>query len=269
MGVAAAGLAVLVGLLVIIWALQRRLIYFPFADVPPPSTVGLAAVEPISFDTRDGLTLAGWFVPSRRRPAWFTVIVFNGNGANRAYRAPLARALQQHDVAVLLFDYRGYGGNPGAPTEAGLAADARAVRAYALGRSDVDPTRLLYFGESLGSAVAVNLAADLPPAALILRSPFASLVELGRLHYPFLPVRWLLRDRFAAIDRIRDLRSPLLVIAGEDDGIVPLEQSRRLFAAAGSRKTMVIVPRADHNDFELLAGDQMMDAVVGFLRQLD
>ena len=148
-----------------------------------------------------------------------TVIVFNGNAGNRAFRAPLAAALAEHGISVLLFDYRGYGGNPGSPSEEGLAADARAARRYVAGRAGSD--RIVYFGESLGSGVAVRLAAEQPPAALILRSPFTSLTDTGRHHYPFLPVGMMLIDRFASIDRIRDIRCPLLVIAADHDSVVP------------------------------------------------
>ena len=250
----------------LIWAAQRSLIYFPLGTVPAPDEVGLTGVEPVKFATADAVTLNGWFLPSRRSPAGFTVLVFNGNAGNRAYRAPLAAALQAHGLAVLLFDYRGYGENRGAPTEAGLIADARAARTYLLGRDDIDSTRMVYFGESLGSALAVDLAAEYPPAALILRSPFASLADLGQIHYPLLPVRWLLRDRFASIARIPQVRCPLLVIAGEADCIVPLEQSRRLYDAARTAKTLVVVPGADHNDEELLAGRVMIEAIVRFLQ---
>ena len=261
-----AGFVIVIGVVTLVWAAQRRLVYFPFGQVPTPDEVGLTGVEPVQFATADGITLNGWFLPSRRSPARFTVLVFNGNAGNRAYRAPLAATLQARGLAVLLFDYRGFGENRGAPTEAGLIADARAARAYLFGRGDVDSTRMVYFGESLGSALAVDLAAEYPPAALILRSPFTSLIELGQIHYPFLPVRWLLRDRFASIARIPQVRCPLLVIAGDADHIVPLEQSRRLYDAARTAKTLVVVPGADHNDDELLAGREMIEAVVRFLQ---
>ena len=265
---AAAALSVLAFVtvvLVLIWAGQRSLMYFPSAGVPSPSSVGLPEAEPVTFVTADGVTLHAWFVPGRRFPAQFTVLVFNGNAGNRAYRAPLAAALGANGLSVLLLDYRGYGENAGTPSERGLAADARAARAYLARRSDVDASRIVYFGESLGSAVATGLAAEHPPAALILRSPFASMAEVGQFHYPLLPVRRLLRDRYAAIDRIQQVRSPLLVIAGSRDTIVPLEQSRRLYDAAPSPKTLVIVEGADHNDLELLAGEQMIRAIVGFV----
>ena len=187
--------AVLLMMLALIWTQQRRLIYFPFGAVPEPSAIGLKGATSVRFTTADGLTLNGWFVAHTPTPR-FTVIVFNGNGGNRAMRAVLAKALAEEELGVLLFDYRGYGGNPGSPTEDGLKEDARAALKHVLGRGDVDPKRVVYFGESLGSAVAAELAEAHPPAALILRSPLTSLTDVGRFHYRYLPVGWLLRDRF-------------------------------------------------------------------------
>jgi fermentation-respiration switch protein FrsA (DUF1100 family) len=198
-----------------------------------------------------------------------TVIVFNGNAGNRAYRAELAARLSARGLSVFLFDYRGFGDNAGAPTEEGLALDARAVRRYVLSRDDVDPRRLAYFGESLGSGVAVRLAVEHPPHAVILRSPFTSFVDVGRFHYPFLPVRWLLSDRYPSLDRIARIASPLLVIAGSNDTIVPASQSRRLFEAAREPKRLVIIEGADHNDEVLFAGEKVVGAVSSFLRGLN
>jgi fermentation-respiration switch protein FrsA (DUF1100 family) len=198
-------------------------------------------------------------------PPSATVLVFNGNAGNRVYRVPLAEALRRRGFHALLVEYRGFGGNPGVPSEGGLAADSRAAYAYLSRRSDVDMARLVYFGESLGAAVAVDLASEHRPAALILRSPFTSMADIGAHHYPFLPVRLLIRDRFQSIDRIGRIRSPLLVIAGDRDGIVPLEHSRRLYDAAGSPKTLKVIHGADHNDDELLAGDEMIEAIVDFV----
>ena len=251
----------------LIWAGQRRLIYFPDANVPAPAAVGLSRVERVTIAAEDGITLHGWFVPARA-PASFTVIVFNGNAGNRAYRAPLASALSARGVAVLLFDYRGFGGNPGTPTQRGLEADARAARRYVLSRGDVGHDRVVYFGESLGTAVATRLAVEHAPAALILRSPFTSMADVGQFHYPILPVRWLLRDRFAPIEAIGRVAAPVLVVAGDQDSIVPLEQSRRLFEQAAEPKELVVVKGADHNDHQLLAGDEVVRAVVGFLTRV-
>jgi fermentation-respiration switch protein FrsA (DUF1100 family) len=221
----------------------------------------------VTFQTIDGLGLSGWFFAASG-PSRVTVLVFNGNAGNRAHRGRLAASLHRHGLQVLLVDYRGYGGNPGTPSENGLAVDSRAAHAYLTGRADVDPSRLVYFGESLGTAVAIALAVEQPPAALVLRSPFTSMSDLGQYHYPFLPVRLLLRDRFSAIDRIRQIHVPLLVVAGGHDRIVPIENSRRLYDAAIAPKTLLVLPDADHNDDELLAGDEMIEAIVRFLQPL-
>jgi fermentation-respiration switch protein FrsA (DUF1100 family) len=253
-------------MLTVIWAAQRRLIYFPIGGAPSVDADGPSA-SAVSFSTADGLHLNAWWFAAAASPPRATVVVFNGNAGNRAHRVPLAEALRRGGLQVLLVDYRGFGGNPGSPSERGLAADSRAAYAYVARRADVDPSRLVYFGESLGSAVAIDLASDHPPAALILRSPFTSMADIGGHHYPFLPVRWLLRDRFPSIDRIGRIRSPLLVIAGDRDGIVPLEHSRRLYDAAGSPKTLKVIRGADHNDYELLAGHEMLEAVRAFVNR--
>jgi fermentation-respiration switch protein FrsA (DUF1100 family) len=249
----------------LLWVMQRRLIYFPLVQDLPPVRTSLPDAEEVTFQTADGVRLGGWFLAAGGAPGP-AVLIFNGNAGDRSYRAPLAAALTQQGWSVLLFDYRGYAGNPGSPSETGLVADARAARAYLAGRAEVDAARITYFGESLGAAVAVALAVETPPAALVLRSPFTSLADMGRLHYPGLPfVDVLLRDRFASIDRIAQVRCPVLVIAGGRDTTVPAEQSRRLYAAAPEPKRFVLIPGADHNDFDLLAGQVMIDEVSRFL----
>jgi len=252
--------------LAMFWLIQRRLIYLPFGVVPPASAA-LRGAEEVSFTTKDGLELHGWFVAGDGEDP-MAVLVFNGNAGNRSLRAELAEALAAHGLSVLLFDYRGFGGNPGRPTERGLAYDARAARAYLASRKEVDPTRIVYFGESLGAAVALELASEHPPAALVLRSPFTSLVDIGKVHYPFLPVALLLRDRYASIDLIEKVKVPILVVAGEWDRIVPLSQSRRLYEAASEPKRFVVVEGADHNDHALATGDRLVSDMVAFLRDL-
>ena len=256
-------------LLFLIWLGQRRMIYFPSSDVYTPAQVGLARAEEVSFTTDDGLTLGAWFVPPLTGGSRITIIVFNGNAGNRAYRADLAARLSEAGFATLLFDYRGYGGNPGSPSEDGLRLDALAVRRYLLSRPGVDSTRIVYFGESLGTAVATKLAVVHRPRALILRSPFTSLVAAGQHHYPILPVNWLLRDRYASVDSIGRVGCPVLVIAADHDSVVPTTLSRQLFAATAEPKQLVIVEGTDHNDEELLAGPRVIGAVRMFLNGLE
>ena len=250
------------------WLGQRRLMYFPSREMTSPAAVGLKDAEAVTFSGEDTPTLHGWFVPSGRATTGFTAIVFNGNAGNRSHRSDIAQAFRAIGVSVLLFDYRGYGDNDGTPTETGLAADARAARAYLATRRDVDPKRVIYFGESLGTAVATRLASEHPPAALVLRSPFNTMAEVGRVHYPWLPVGLLLRDRYASADYIQRVRSPLLVIAGDRDSIVPMSQSQRLYDAAVEPKTLVVIKGADHNDEALFGGAEMMRAIGRFLTQV-
>ena len=258
--------AVLAAPIGLLWGFQRRLLYLPAPRTVPPAASVLPGAEEVAFETADGLRLGGWFVPAGARagpgPA---VLVCNGNGGNRSLRAPLAAALSRMGLHVLLFDYRGYGGNPGHPTEEGLAADARAAADYLAGRPEVDPARVVYFGESLGAAVALRLAIERPPAALVLRSPFASLAEVGQLHYPLVPVSLLLRDRYDSAALAGRLAAPLLVVAGGRDRIVPASHSRRLFAAAPQPKRLVVLEGADHNDHDLLAGPRLLAELRGFL----
>jgi fermentation-respiration switch protein FrsA (DUF1100 family) len=240
----------------------RRLIYFPESVVPPPEVM-LPGAEEVSFRTEDGLDLQAWWLPGGEGPI-ATVAVFHGNAGTRADRSDLAAALFARGMSVLLTDYRGYGGNPGSPSEEGLIADGRAAVAYLRSRPDVDADRLALFGESLGSGVAVAVAAEDRPAVVVLRSPFTSFADVAKVHYPFIPAEALLADRFDSLARIGRVAAPILVIAGTSDEIVPAGQSRELYEAANEPKRLLIVEGAGHNDWVMLAGNQVMDAVAGF-----
>ena len=248
------------GLLGLLWSQQRRLIYFPSGGPVPPAATVLPGARDVVLHTADGLELGGWYLPGTGDAA---VLVLPGNGGDRSMRAPLAAGLHRMGLSVLLVDYRGYGGNPGKPTEEGLAIDARAAHDWLTAQPEVD--RVVYFGESLGAAVAVGLAIERPPAALILRSPFTSLPDVAGEHYPWLPVGKLLMDRYPSLRRIPALQAPLLVIAGDEDDIVPWSLSRRLYEAAPEPKEFLTVPGAGHNDPALADGPQMLDAVGRFL----
>jgi fermentation-respiration switch protein FrsA (DUF1100 family) len=265
LGVLGAAFALLVALA---WVYQRRMIYFPMEQRVAPAWSVLGGAEEVSFETEDGLSLNGWFLLPAGRSTRAALLVFNGNAGNRSHRAPLAAALAREGFAVLLFDYRGYGGNPGRPSEGGLLADGRAARRWLETRPQVEGRPLVFFGESLGAAVALATAVERPPAALVLRSPFTSLVDVGRRHYPFLPVPWLLSDRYPSLARIRGLDCPLLVIAGERDRIIPPEQSRELFEAAPVERKAFLSLSGGHNDIELLAGQRLVDETVAFLDEL-
>jgi pimeloyl-ACP methyl ester carboxylesterase len=175
------------------------------------------------------------------------VLVAPGNGGNRADRAGLAEELRRRGLAVLLMDYRGYGGNPGSPTEQGLASDAMAA-VDALEGLGYPPERIIYFGESLGSGVVAALQLRRPPAGLVLRSPFTELADVGARHYPWLPVRLLLRDRFPVTDYLGGSEVPVIVIYGDIDQVVPTELSARVADEAPVLVERVVIAGADHND---------------------
>ena len=249
-------------LLALLWALQRRLIYLPFpADVPPAATL-LPGAREVTLRTDDGLELGAWFVPAGEPNRGAAVLVAPGNAGNRSLRAPLAAALARRGLAVLLFDYRGFGGNRGRPTQVGLARDVRAARRFLTDEAAVPPDRILYYGESLGSAVVTELATEHAPAALVLRSPFTDLASVGRVHYPYLPVRALLRDRYPLAEQLAGVRVPTTIVYGADDAIVPAELSRAVAAAAASPARLIEVEGADHNDRALLDGAELIAAVV-------
>jgi len=248
-------------ILVLLWAGQRSLLYLPLGSVLPPAEAGVPEAEPFSVVTPDGLSLGAWFLPAPSHSARATVIVFNGNAGNRSYRAPLARALADAGFHVCLSDYRGYGGNPGSPSEIGLLMDARAIHAAVAARPDVDARRIILLGESLGTGVAVAIAGEAKPMAVVLRSPFTSVADVAAHHYWFLPVRRLLWDRYDSMSRVGALTCPVAVVAGDRDRVVPFALSRRLFDAIPGPKTFVTVPGADHNDFVLNAGRPVVEAV--------
>lgn len=256
------GLLVLVlgVVLVVLWSLQRRMIYFP-GGTPPPVSEVLPSGREVTLATEDGLEHGAWFVDA---PGPVAAIVFPGNAGNRANRAPLADALSELGVSVLLVDYRGYGGNPGSPSEEGLLADARAAAAWVDRNTEAEHT--VYFGESLGTGVAVGLATERDPAALILRSPFPSLVAVARQHYGPVP-GWILRDHFELADQLRALEVPTLVVAGDRDTIIPLELSRHVADAAAGPSRFVVVEGAGHNDRSLLDGPELMTAIHAFLER--
>jgi fermentation-respiration switch protein FrsA (DUF1100 family) len=263
LGVTGLVLVLVAGLLVAAgWGLQRRLIYFPAPSSVPPVSGVLPGAREVRLHTADGLELGAWLVPAGGASRDVTVLVASGNAGNRSLRAPLAAALSRAGMAVLLFDYRGYGGNPGSPSEAGLALDVRAAHRYLTQDRRIPQGRLLYVGESLGAAVVTELATEHPPAGLLLRSPFVDLGAVGRAHYPYLPVGALLRDRYPVAEQLARIAVPTTVVYGTEDGIVPPEQSRAVAAAAGGPSLLVAVRGADHNDRALLAGAVLVRAVI-------
>ncbi len=254
-------LAWVVGALVLLtaglWLAQRQIVYLPDREMPTaPSDVRVRTAE-----TADGLVHRVWLVPAVGESV-ARVLVFNGNAGNKAHRLPLARSLAVEGMEVVLFDYRGYGGTAGSPTEEGLVTDAEALAEVVFD----SPLPVVFFGESLGGGVATGLATRLPPDALVLRSPFTSLGDMARAHYPLVP-SFLLKDRYPVEDQIAAIEVPILVVLGSADSIVPPPLSRRVFEAAPGPKELVEMEGMDHNDPGLSSGVQLAATVRGFLER--
>ncbi|MFD1815607.1 alpha/beta hydrolase [Rhodococcus gannanensis] len=250
------------------WGFQRRLIYFPDASPVPPAASLFPGAQDVRLATTDGLELGGWYVPPTAAPRDVTVLVANGNGGNREGRASLAAALAAEGFAVLLFDYRGYGGNPGTPTSAGLALDARAAHRFLLQDKGVPPSRLIYLGESLGTAVVSDLALEHPPAGLLLRSPFTDLGSMARRMFFGLPVGFLLRDRFAVADAVSRVDRPTTVVYGTADDIVPPAESVAVAEAARGSVELVVLEGIGHND-DVMFGAGVASAVAALSDRID
>ncbi|MGE3315498.1 MAG: alpha/beta hydrolase [Planctomycetaceae bacterium] len=281
------------GLTAILGSFQRRLIYLPRAvsDLTPEQA-GLprGKVHAISTTTEDGLRLNGWHILPDGKTAddhgdcdreledgGYVVLYFYGNAGSRVRQVQDVRDFTSLGCHVFLFDYRGYGDNPGSPSETGLAADARAVWKYAVDERKLPHDRILLFGQSLGGAVATRLAEEASrqktaPAGLIVNATFSSLTDAAQWHYPFLPVRLVLVDRYPSTDRIGKVTCPILVMHGDKDDIVPIAQGRKLFESApaqsenGIPKRFVEFSNVGHNDVShvLLSG-----AVKSFLAEIE
>lgn len=256
-------LVIYVVLLGSVYLFQRKLQYFPNADpVPLPRGQAFRGLQEVELSTEDGLRLLSWHWPGERP---LTLVYFSGNGGNRADRLEWARGFHRLGYGLFLLEYRGYGGNPGTPTETGLYRDAQAAVDW-LSR---EPGRQLGFlGESLGSGVAVEMATRAAPAGLIIQSGFSSAADVGQHRYPLLPVDLLMKDPFDSLPKIRSLSCPLLAIHGDRDRTVPLSLGRALFDAAPGPKEWLPVPGAAHNDVPGVGGQSYWKKIDDFLKEI-
>jgi fermentation-respiration switch protein FrsA (DUF1100 family) len=255
--------------------LEKYVIYVPERVIEmTPESEGLA-YEDVWFPARDGVRLHGWLVPAPG--ARFTLVWFHGNAGNIGHRVDnikyLHRALGRPLLPnICIFDYRGYGQSAGTLSDLSENAtydDAEGVLAYLRGRPDVARTPLVYFGRSLGAAIAVEMARRHPPAGLILETPFTSIQDMARVALPFLPVGSLLRTKYDSLSKLQEIRVPLLVLHGDRDDVVPYEQGRRLFEAANQPKTFFTIRGARHNDTYIVGDRLYFDAWARFLRGLE
>jgi fermentation-respiration switch protein FrsA (DUF1100 family) len=234
------------GLLALIYLFQRSLMYFPDTARTPPAQAGLSQAQEVTLTSSDGERLIAWHVaPHGTKPV---VLYFHGNGGALNLRARRFAWLTADGIGLVALSYRGYGGSTGKPSEEGLICDAAAAYDFAAARYPAK--RIVLWGESLGSAVAIALAAQREVGALVLDAPFTSAADLGAAFFPFAPVRWLMKDTFRSDQRIARVSAPILVLHGERDRIVPISFGERLFKLAHAPKRMVRFPNGGHVDLD-------------------
>ena len=232
------------GVIALLYVAQRSLQYFPERRRTAPRTVFLSEVEEVILDTADGERVIVWHAaPHGDNPVF---LYLHGNGGSLRWRNERFRALIADGSGLVALSYRGYGGSSGRPTESGLIADAAAAYAFAIARYPVE--RIVLWGESIGSAVAIALAAENPVGKLVLEAPFTSAADVGAQHYWFVPVRSLMKDQFRSDLRVSKVTAPVLVIHGENDFVVPITLGKRLYGLIQAPKHFVCVAGAGHND---------------------
>jgi uncharacterized protein len=244
-----------------LYVFQRHLLYLPDTRRPELGELAALGVREVTLITSDGLSLLAWYLPPRHGHP--VIAYFHGNGGHIGYRAERLRWFADNGFGALMAEYRGYGGNPGTPTEGGLLADGAAALDFLAGEG-ITAERLVIYGESLGSGVAAPLAAQRQVAALILEAPFSSVAEVAQYHYSFIPAAALVRDRFDSVASIGRVKAPVLVLHGERDRIVPLRFGRALFAAAPEPKEFWLAPKGGH---ENLVRYGAFEAVSRFLQR--
>ena len=257
----------LVVVVLVFWSqLEKRYIFFPTSEIEQtPGQAGLA-YEEVFFTADDGVQLHGWYVPGRSDVTW---LWFHGNGGNISHRVEEVMLFHQRlGVNQFIFDYRGYGRSTGKPTEKGTYRDSRAALAYLRSRADIDPGKIVYFGRSLGSAIALELAVSEEPLALVLVAPFASIEDMARVAFPFLPFHLLVRNRYNSQFHIQRIHRPVLILHGDLDQTVPLNQGQKLFEAANQPKQFQLLPGAAHNDTYSAGGTAYWDTLEEFLASL-
>lgn len=226
-----------------IFVFQRDLQYFPAHGDPTPESVGLSGVERIVLTTPDGETLVLWQSPAA--PGRPTLLFLHGNAGSVADRAERLAFYQARGFGAAFLSWRGYGGSSGQPSEAGFLIDATTAYEHLRNRG-VPAERIALVGESLGGSVAVQIAARKPVAAVVLEAPFTSALDIARRAYPWVPVRFLMKDQFRTTSHVADLGAPLLVLHGERDAVIPFRLGKALHAAASDPKTFLSLGPVGH-----------------------
>ena len=233
------------GLLALLFGVQRRLLYFPSHTYVPLSAAHVdRALGELPLRTEDGIDLKGWYAPATSQP--FTIVFFHGNADSLSTAARVGAPYVSEGYGFLATEYRGYSGFAGTPTENGLYADGRAYVERLIAKG-VAPSRIILFGHSLGTGVAVELATEFRVGGVMLAAPYLSMPRLAQVHYPFFPSALVL-DRFENEKKIKSIHAPVLIVNGLDDEVIPAEQGRQLYAMAHDPREYRSLPDRGHND---------------------
>lgn len=260
--------------------IEKGLIFHPDKSkgIATPDVYGIK-YDDVTFQTEDGLNLHGWFVSGKKsspdadlpagRTDMHTLLWFHGNAGNINHRLDNLKMIYERvPVNIFIIDYRQYGRSEGKVSEEGTYLDARAALAYLHSRKDINQEKIIFFGRSLGSAVAVHLALEEQCRALILETPFTSILEMGKKLYPYLPVRLLLKTKYDSLSKIRNIKVPILIMHGDKDKLVPFEHGKRLYDMANEPKEFYTIPGAGHNDTHIVGGEEYFEVIKNFVNKL-
>ena len=232
---------------------EKKGIYYPSKDIVlSPADVDIK-YEDIFFETEDGLRLNAWFIPTENPRG---ILLFcHGNAGNISHRIEIIEIFNKLNLDVFIFDYRGYGRSQGNPTEQGLYQDAQAAYKYLLSRRDVDKEAIVIYGKSIGANVAIELASKVNAAILISESGFTSAYDMGKKLFPYLPIKWIITTKFDALEKIKNITIPKLIIHSKDDEIIPFKLGRRLFESAPGPKEFYQM-QGTHNEAIFMAREE-------------
>ncbi len=236
-------------LLIVLFGCQRSLLYHPAKEYHSPAAVGLENVEEITLKTEDGLSLTSWYGKSQTSDK--TIIFFHGNAGGIANRSGIYKKMLNAGYGLLALEYRGYSGNKGKPAEDGLYKDARAAVKYLLNEKSVTGENIILFGESLGTGVALQMATEFDTAMVVLMAPYSSIAETAQYHYPYIPAKYLVLDKFDSIAKLDKITEPIYIFHGNRDNVIPIEYGRRLYDAISSQKEFFKMDGYGHNNLDI------------------
>ena len=257
------GLGIYVAIVCCIFAFQRHLMYLPSKAILAPDAYGLGGMEELTLDAEDGVRLQAWAHPARTDMP--TIVYFHGNAGHIGDRAAKFAGFLEAGFGLVAVSYRGYGKSGDSPTESGLYKDARAAVAYVRQTLRLPPSRIVYFGESLGSGVAVQMASEQVPGLLMLEAAYTSVETRSAELYPYiLGVRGLVLDKYDSLSKIARVRCPVLMVHGQLDTVIPLVHAERLFTQANEPKQLIVYPQVHHVDY---ANPQLVIPLLGALKK--